>query len=118
MKKHIVLVLTLLLFVSGLFAQEKTVSGVVSDDLGEPLIGVNVLYAEGKGSVTGLNGEFRFKLAPGEYELLVSYVGFVKQSKQITVADKNVYVIFSLAPITLSEVEVVGDDDDGFSALV
>jgi len=109
MKKEIILILTLLLFVSGLFAQTKVVSGIVSDDLGEPLLGVNVIYEPGKGGVTNFNGEYQLKLKPGEYDLEVSYVGFESQKKHVRVADKNLFVNFKLIPITLSEVEVVGD---------
>ncbi len=109
MKKEIILILTLFLFVSGLFAQTRVVSGIVSDDLGEPLIGVNVIYEPGKGGVTDLNGEYQLKLAPGEYDLEVSYVGFENQKRHIKVTAKNLFVNFKLISITLSEVEVVGD---------
>lgn len=91
-------------------AQTRVVSGVVTDnDIGDPLIGVNIVYAAGKGVVTDIDGKFVLKLEPGNYELTVSYVGFVSQKKNITVAKKNVYLDFSLKTATLDEVEVVGD---------
>lgn len=92
------------------FGQKFTVSGQVTDyDIGEPLIGVNVIYGKGLGSVTDVNGQFSFKLDPGKYFLEVSYVGFVSQTKEIVVVDRDLFVNFQLSTITLSEVEVVGD---------
>ena len=104
------LFLWVLLFpVVSLFAQEKTVSGIVSDDMGDPLPGVNIVYSSGHGVVTDLDGQYMLKLAPGEYDLVVSYVGFETQKKRITVSKKNLFINFTLQTITLDEVEVVGD---------
>jgi hypothetical protein len=91
------------------FAQDRIVNGIVTDEFGENLIGVNVVYGPGLGAVTDVNGEYILKLPPGEYDLSVSYVGFEPQSKHIVVSDKNLFVNFSLKTITLTEVEVVGD---------
>lgn len=101
--------LILLMPVLSIFAQERTLSGTVYDEFGEPLIGVNVVYAPGQGVVTDINGEYIIKLPSGDYDLVVSYVGFETQNKQITISDKNLFVDFSLKTITLNEVEVVGD---------
>ncbi|MCF6169435.1 MAG: TonB-dependent receptor [Bacteroidales bacterium] len=109
MKAKFILFISLFLFALGVSAQTKNISGVVTDNLGEVLIGVNVTYEQGKGAVTGMNGEYHLQLKPGEYDLHVSYVGFESQQKHITVEDKNLFVNFSLKPVTLSEVEVVGD---------
>ena len=106
-KYYITLILmTLTLIVYG---QNKTVSGTVTDEIGEPLIGVNVVYGPGLGVVTDIDGAYSLILPQGEYELSVSYVGFEPQSKQITVSGKNLFIDFRLKTITLSEVEVVGD---------
>jgi hypothetical protein len=109
MKKAI---LSLLIVFSGVltFAQTRTVSGIVTDkSIGEPLIGVNVIYGVGQGTVTDINGEYRLKLEPGTYEIEVSYIGFISQKKTFTVADKNLFINFELNTVTLNEVEVVGD---------
>jgi len=104
------LFLWVLLFpVASLFAQEKTVSGTVSDDMGDPLPGVNIVYSSGHGVVTDLDGQYMLKLAPGEYDIVISYVGFETQNKHITVSKKNLFINFTLQTITLDEVEVVGD---------
>lgn len=100
----------IMLIVISSFGQSFTVSGLVTDyDIEEPLIGVNVTYGKGLGAVTDVTGRFSFKLEPGKYVLEVSYVGFVSQTKEIIVVDKDLYVNFQMSTITLSEVEVVGD---------
>ena len=109
MNRKVLFLLMLLFPVAGLFAQEKTVSGTVTDDYGEPLPGVNIVYSAGHGVVTDLNGEYTLKLPPGEYDLTVSYVGFETQKKHITISGKDLVIIFKLKTITLNEVEVVGD---------
>ena len=108
--KKIILSFGLLLISIIAFTQTRSVSGVVTDiNIGEPLIGVNVIYGAGIGTVTDINGEFKLKLEPGNYTLSVSYVGFVSQQKSIVVGQKDVFVNFELSTVTLTEVEVVGD---------
>ncbi len=109
MKRKLVFAFVFWAIASSLLGQNIEVSGIITDNLGEKLFGVNVIYAPGKGAVTDLNGEYRLSLPPGEYDLSVSYVGFAQKTKHITVAGKNLTVNFALAPVTLSEVEVVGD---------
>ena len=98
-----------MLQVVSLSAQEKTVSGTISDDIGDLLIGVNVVYGPGLGVITDIDGRYSLKLPPGEYDLTVSYVGCETQEKHIVVSEKNLYIDFKLKTITLQEVEIVGD---------
>ncbi|MEM1042999.1 MAG: TonB-dependent receptor [Bacteroidota bacterium] len=74
--------LTLLLATPAVFGQTGTIAGVVVDqDLGETLIGVNVLVEElGTGAATGLDGDYRIAGVPaGTYTLVVSYLGYNTQ---------------------------------------
>ena len=109
MSHRTLILLALIVLATNLFAQERTVSGVVSDETGTPLPGVNIVYGTGLGAVTNNRGQYLLKLAPGEYDLKVSYVGFETQNRHIVVADKDLFINFSLKTVTLSEVEVVGD---------
>jgi TonB-dependent receptor len=67
-----------------LFGQEfGKISGLVVDaEFGETLIGVNVLIKDTMlGAATDLDGKFIIpKLTPGEYSLIVSMIGFTKQT--------------------------------------
>ena len=63
-----------------LYAQ-STISGTVTDESGNPLIGANVLV-EGTvvGAATDIDGTFSINYVPeGEYTLLVSYFGYKDQ---------------------------------------
>ncbi|MDE6179478.1 MAG: SusC/RagA family TonB-linked outer membrane protein, partial [Duncaniella sp.] len=70
--------LTLMLamvFCATLSAQDLKVSGVVSDDLGEPLMGATVmLKGTSQGVATNLDGEFTLS-APAKGTLVISYIG-------------------------------------------
>ena len=61
---------------------QSTISGTVTDRSGNPLIGANVLV-EGTaiGAATDIDGLFSINYNPGgEYTLVVSYIGYKKQS--------------------------------------
>ncbi len=67
---------------------QPSVSGVVTDEEGEPLPGVNVwLKGTDKGIITNLDGEFRFPhaLSPGDV-LVFMYIGF--RNKEYLVPEK------------------------------
>lgn len=65
--------------------ERKKVSGVVKDEAGEPLIGVNVsIKGDPTGTITNIHGEFSLQAAKGEV-LEFSYVGYAK--KTATVSD-------------------------------
>ncbi|MBL0685246.1 TonB-dependent receptor [Aquimarina mytili] len=81
--KNTVLVLSLLL-VSNLYAQVYgELSGNVTDQTGQPILGASV-FLEGteKGAQTDFDGNYRIEnITPGSYNLIVSYVGFETQTK-------------------------------------
>ncbi|NQT77403.1 MAG: carboxypeptidase-like regulatory domain-containing protein [Bacteroidetes bacterium] len=109
MNNKLFFILILMLLGANLFGQERTISGTVSDDIGDLLIGVNVVYGPGLGVITDIDGRYSLKLASGEYDLVISYVGCETQEKHIVVSEKNLYINFVLKTITLQEVEIVGD---------
>ncbi len=90
------------------FAQgQRKVTGTVSDENGEPLIGANVrVVGEAIGSATDIDGRFSINVPEGAKQLTVSYVGYQNQTVDIT---GNVMDIV-MKPNTelLSEVVVIG----------
>jgi hypothetical protein len=68
-----------------------TISGYVKDAAnGEGLIGVSVYVKEtGTGAVTNDYGYYAVPLAPGTYTVVISYVGYKKQSQTVTLAGEN-----------------------------
>ena len=93
-----------------LLAQKFTIRGVITDaGSGETLIGATLLYGEGKGVVTDMDGKYYIKVDPGTYHIKVSYVGFLGQEVDVKVENSDITQDFSLKTPTLTEVEVVGD---------
>ncbi len=93
------------------FAQEQQfeVKGTISDASNkELLIGANVTYATGKGTVTDINGNYILQLDSGNYELTISYVGYTMQKQKIRVV-KNMRVDFLLDAPAMREVEITTD---------
>jgi len=86
------------------FAQEKTVTGTVTDGK-LPLPAANVVIKGTKGGVsTDMDGKFSIKAKAGDV-LVVSFTGY--DSKSITVGSANNYnVTLSEAPQVLSEVVI------------
>lgn len=110
--KHISLFL--FCFLSSLFSFAQNggeIKGTIKDaTTGETIVGASVLYAEGKGAITDLDGNFSIKIdSAGQYTLTVSYVGFEPQKMKVKVNGKAVTINFLLKTQTLNEVEVVAD---------
>lgn len=69
-----------------------TISGYIKDAAnGEGLIGVSVYVKEtSTGAVTNSYGFFAVTLQPGNYNLVISYVGYEKQARTVDLTDHNV----------------------------
>jgi len=105
-------ILLILFIVAGCTAGAQSfVSGVVRDSLtNEALPGAFVLYGEGKGSATDIDGQYRMAIPNGTYTLKATYVGMDAQEKKITVAGKDLVVDFYLSTgATMTEVNVISD---------
>ncbi|KKB53941.1 SusC/RagA family TonB-linked outer membrane protein [Parabacteroides gordonii] len=103
-------VVLLFLLVSSLqlMAQTNVVTGTVTDPLGEPLIGVNVVLKDNPtvGTITDMDG--KFSLEAGNSKVFVfSYIGYAPQEVSI-VGKNNIQVQLKEDSETLEEVVVVG----------
>jgi TonB-linked SusC/RagA family outer membrane protein len=84
------LVLLLALITQISFAQERAVSGVVSDNAGMPLPGVSVLVKGDKtGTQTGFDGAYTIKAKPSDV-LVFSYIGMKTQER--TASSTSIFV--------------------------
>lgn len=108
-KKNIILSLfigTLLAFVMPLCAQNQTITGLVVDVSGEPIIGATIMVVNGTvGTVTDIDGKFNIKVAP-KSKLKISFVGYTSQ----IISDlKNPRIVLLEDQLKLDEVVVLGD---------
>ena len=96
--------LLLALFVQVSFAQEKTVSGTVSDSSGS-LPGVSVIIkGTTKGAETDFDGKYSIKASAGDV-LVFSYLGY--ESVEKTVGDSNTIDVTLVEGEVLDEIIVV-----------
>jgi len=94
-------ILTLLLaFVVQLtFAQEKTISGNVTDDTGLPLPGVNIIVKDtSTGTQSDFDGNYSVQANVGQ-TLVFSYVGFEKSEVPVTNATSTVNIQMKLGNV-------------------
>ena len=101
-------ILTLLLaFVVQLtFAQEKTISGTVSDNSGLPLPGVNIIVkGTSNGTQSDFDGNYTVNANVGQ-SLVFSYVGFNSVERAVTASTSNISLQLTEDAAVLEEVVV------------
>lgn len=87
--------------------QDRTITGIVTDNLGEPIIGANIaIKGTTIGTVTDIDGNFSLEV-PASATITISYIGYL--TKEIPVGN-NSRIVVKLAEDTqnLDEVVVVG----------
>ena len=89
------------------FAQTTTVSGVVKDDTGEPVIGAGVLVkGTTLGTITDIDGHFSFRADDLNGVLVVSFVGM--ETQEIPMKGKGTFdIVLKSSNTLLEEVQVV-----------
>ena len=99
-----ILTLFMALIVQTTFAQQKTVSGTVSDENGLPLIGATVVISgTSSGTTTDFDGNYKINANTGDV-LNFSYVGYSDQN--ITVSASNTINTTLQPDNTLDEVVI------------
>lgn len=82
--KRLSLVLSLVLFCVGFMMAQRTVTGTITDDSGEPLIGASILVkGTSTGTVTDVDGTYSLSVPDGSTTLVVTYTGFSTQEVEI-----------------------------------
>ena len=108
MRKLIIILTGLFVFVLNTTAQDRTITGNVTNDKGAPLEGVTVTSQDGKhGTQTDINGKYALTIPSNIKSILFSHVTF---ESQIRTLGRLLVVNVSLKSIDtkLEEVVVVG----------
>ena len=90
------------------FGQNQTITGKVTDEKGEALIGVNIIVKEtNKGTSTNADGKYSLSVPGSSSKIIFTFVSY--ESKEVTVGNQSIINV-SLTPDakSLSEVIVVG----------
>lgn len=106
-KKIVLSLITVLSFCSLAIAQNKQVTGTVTDVQGEPILGATVV-AEGttSGTTTDIDGRFAL-MVPADGSIVVSFIGY--ETKHVSVVGMtNVNVTLKEASEIIDEIVVVG----------
>ena len=100
--------LSILLLPASVYAQtQRTVTGTVVDEMGESIIGASVKVANAPvGVITDFDGKFTLKVPSKTKQLIISYVGYITQTVDIT--SDVIYVKMRTDNQLLEEVVVVG----------
>lgn len=110
MKKNLLrLLFFFLLISSGVYAQNKTISGTVTDkNDGLALPGVSVTVKGNRtGTVTGADGRYKIGVPAGSQTLVFTYIGY--RTTETTIgAGNTINVALNVAANQLSEVVVTG----------
>ncbi|WP_369414089.1 SusC/RagA family TonB-linked outer membrane protein [Desertivirga xinjiangensis] len=88
--------------------QSNSVSGIVKDQDGSPLIGVTVKVKGGTNGIsTDAGGKFKIPVESFDETLLFSYLGF--ENKEVSIAGKRTLnVVLTVSSSKLNEVVVIG----------
>ena len=109
-KHSLILTLFLSMVTSfGLFAQNRTVTGVVKDAKGEALSGVGVMVSgTTRGTVTDLDGTFTLSVPSGAVVLDLSSLGYVSRKINVSSGQSTVSIVLEEDALSLTETVVVG----------
>ena len=92
-----------------------TVSGTVSNELGDPLIGATVRAKDSnQGTLTNDEGKFTLEVPAEVTTLIISYIGYETQEVEIG-GRTSIEVVLAASASTLDEVVVVGYGTQGKS---
>ncbi|MCC6411945.1 MAG: SusC/RagA family TonB-linked outer membrane protein [Saprospiraceae bacterium] len=103
--KRILTTLCLLLAVAGMAMAQRTVSGTVTGDDGETLIGATVsVKGTSGGARTDLNGRYSVQVPEGSNTLVFSYTGY--QTQELSLGASNVADVVMVSGTVLQEAVV------------
>jgi TonB-dependent starch-binding outer membrane protein SusC len=107
MKKQVLVLFLWFGTMASLIAQ-RTISGTITDDKKEPLIGASVLVkGTSTGTISDVSGAFSFSIPANGTTLIISYTGYA--SKEIAIGASNNYnVMLEQEAIDLSDIVIVG----------
>lgn len=105
MMKRILLVLPMVLLGLATVVAQRTITGAVSDNNGQPLIGANVVIkGTSTGTVTDIDGNYSIRLPENRNTLVFSYTGY--NTREVEIGASNV-VDVTLAEGVILETAVV-----------
>lgn len=113
MKSLIAFLFSSLIFQMGFGQENYMISGTVNDVKKTPLIGASVFIPEMRmGNTTNFNGHYEIPdLPPGTYDLVVSLLGYRRDTFSVEINHQDLTFNISLSPqdLTLDNVEIAAE---------
>src|SRR5215831_1186557 len=108
MRKFLFLLMAVILAIGQLQAQQKTISGKVTDDKGQPVPNASVIIkGSTKGTTTSSDGNFSISVPANAHTIVISAVGLATTEVELT--NSSTYsVSLSASTKSMEEVVVVG----------
>ncbi len=109
MKRCYIILIFMIAGISVISAQ-RNVSGKVTDNTGDALIGANVIAkgSPGLGTITDIDGKFSMTITENTTVITVSYTGFNNKDIKVLNDTKEITVVLEASSVILSEVMVIG----------
>ena len=103
------IILSVLVSIGSLNAESGTISGVITGENGDPIVGANVwLKGTTMGTSTRIDGSFRINGIPdGDYEIIAAYIGNQSVELPVMVGGNSVELNISMKKGSISGEEVV-----------
>ncbi|NDV77976.1 TonB-dependent receptor [Dysgonomonas sp. 511] len=103
----LVCIFSLLLCAENAYAQQRSITGTITDTQGEPLTGVTVsVKGSTKATMTDIDGKYTLSVSNNDKTLAVSFVGMKSQEKAIT--GNTIDFVLEDMHSELEEVVVIG----------
>lgn len=117
--KHRILIFIFLLFVGALHAQDRQLSGLVTDQQGNPIPFASVFIAKSnQGTSANSEGIFTLTLPAGEQELTTTSVGYKPKKVLIAIRQEGTFTVqLEDEAYTLQEV-VIGKGENPANAII
>ncbi len=111
MKQVSRLILLLVAFLTGIpaWAATRQVTGTVTDETGEPLVGASVMLVNSRtGCMADINGNFSLQVPEGPASLKIALIGYQQQTVKVAANQTVVNVKMKEDTQTLEETVVIG----------
>lgn len=111
MKQVSRLIILLVTLLAGLpaWAATRHVTGTITDESGEPLIGASVLLVNSRtGCMADIDGNFSLQVPDGPVSLKIALIGYQTMTVKVGANESNVKVVMKEDTQTLEETVVIG----------
>ncbi len=103
-----------------IFPQQKTLKGKVTDkNSGESLSYANIrLEGTTQGTSANIEGNFEFKLKPGKYSVIASFIGYKSGTVSVDLtSDKSIIIPLESVPVHMQEITVLPKENPALEVI-